>query len=592
MADVLEPLIDAQLAALVECSTDAIVGLALDGTITSWNRAAERMYLYLASEVLGEHVSLLVPPERLQELDNLLARTLSGDLIQGFETVRRRKDGSTIEVSISKSTIGGADGSVTGIASITRDISAIKEAEHERMRFALEHAAGAEAETAACRASVLAGVSRVLVEDFMDHRPMLARVARMAARATDTACVIQLLPEGGGTAMEPLAIDHADQAIRTELSRVLSAPHQVDDSPWRDLDRVFLENHPLRDTLSVPMLARTTAIGLLSLGRFGTDAPPFTEHDREFTDDLATRVGLAVENARLYEHAKSAIELRDAFLTVAAHELKTPLTSIQGYAQLLSLQLNQGLELDAAPSRKSAHMIEDRTRHLARLVEQILDVSRLDGARLKLNLEDVDLVGLTHKLVAGLVTRHGREFGLHLPDHARAAVDPVRLEQVLANLVDNAVRYSPEGGAIAISVELENEDWVVLSVRDWGIGIPREHRAHLFDRFYQAHGASYRSGMGLGLHISREIVALHGGDIKAAFPADGGSQFRVRLMRSNRPPYGETAQGEPTDGLTHSRDCSAAGAVHGRTDLSAVRSEARHPGRRKQLAGAGRGSSL
>jgi signal transduction histidine kinase len=412
--------------------------------------------------------------------------------------------------------------------------------------------------------------------------------------------VIQLVPEDGGTAVEPPAIDHADQVIRMELSRVLRAPLRVDDSPWRGLDRVFLEGHPLRDTLSVPMLARTTTIGLLSLGRFGSDASPFTDHDREFTDDLATRVGLAVENARLYEHARSAIEharsaieLRDTFLTVAAHELKTPLTSIQGYAQLLSLQLNQGLDLDAAPSRKSAHMIEDRTRHLARLVEQILDVSRLDAARLKLNLEDVDLVGLTKKLVAGFVTRHVREFGLRLPDHAEAAVDPVRLEQVLANLVDNAVRFSPDGGAIAISVELENDDWVVLSVRDWGIGIPKEHRAHLFDRFYQAHGASYRSGMGLGLHISREIVALHGGDITAAFPVDGGSEFRVRLMRSGGPPHsGETAQEELIDGFADGRDCSAAGAVHGRTDLSAVRPEPRHPGRRKQLAAAGRGASL
>jgi PAS domain S-box-containing protein len=518
MTGVKEPLIDAQLAALVECSTDAIVSLTLDGTITSWNLAAERLYQYRAAEVLGQHSSLVVPRELLPEFDDLMARTVAGELIQGFETVRTRKDGSKLEVSISKSTIRGSDGGVTGIASITRDISAIKDAERERMRFALEHAAGAEAETAACRASVLARVSRVLVEDFMDHRPMLERVARTAARATDTACVIQLLPEDGGVALEPCAIDHADQDVRTELSRVLSAPHRVDDSPWRDLDRVFLENHPLRDTLSVPMLARTTTIGLLSLGRFGSDASPFTDHDREFTDDLATRVGLAVENARLYEHARSAIEharsaieLRDTFLTVAAHELKTPLTSIQGYAQLLSLQLNQGLDLDAAPSRKSAHMIEDRTRHLARLVEQILDVSRLDAARLKLNLEDVDLVGLTKKLVAGFVTRHVREFGLHLPDHAEAAVDPVRLEQVLANLVDNAVRFSPDGGAIAISVELENDDWVVLSVRDWGIGIPKEHRAHLFDRFYQAHGTSYRSGMGLGLHISREIVALHGG---------------------------------------------------------------------------------
>jgi len=600
MTAVQEQSIDAQLAAIVGCSTDAIVGLGLDGTITSWNPAAERLYLYAPAEVLGRHISLLVPPELLPELRHLIARAALGELIQGFETVRTRKDGSTVEVSISKATVRGPDGSATGMATITRDISAIKEAERERMRFALENAARAEDETSACRASVLAEVSRVLVENFMDHRPMLEHVARIVATATNTACVIELLPEDGGLALQPCAIDHADEDVRAELSRVLSAPHHVAAEPWHDLDRGFLKSHPLRECLSVPMLARTATIGVLSLGRFASDAQPFTDHDREFTDDLATRIGLAVENARLYEHAtraieraRSAIELRDTFLTIAAHELKAPLTAIQGYAQLLSLQLNPGLELDAASPRKSAHMIEDRTRHLTRLVEQILDVSRLDASRMKLNLQDVDIVDLTSGLVAGFASRHAREFRLHVSKHVRAAVDPVRIGQVMANLVDNAVRYSPERGPIDISVEPEDDDWVVLLVRDRGLGIPQEHRANLFDRFYQAHGVSYRSGMGLGLHISREIVALHGGDITAEFPADGGSQFRVRLMRSGGSPQGgETTQEERIDGVTDGRDCSAAGAVHGRTDVSSVRPEPRQAGRRSQLAAAGRGSSL
>ena len=134
----------------------------------------------------------------------------------------------------------------------------------------------------------------------------------------------------------------------------------------------------------------------------------FTDHDREFTDDLATRVALAVENARLYENARTAIELRDTFLTIAAHELKTPLTTIQGYSQLLSLQLNQGSGMDADPVRRSARMIEDRTRHLARLVEQILDVSRLVASRMQLNLEDTDLVGMIRNLVAGFERHDAR----------------------------------------------------------------------------------------------------------------------------------------------------------------------------------------
>jgi signal transduction histidine kinase len=233
----------------------------------------------------------------------------------------------------------------------------------------------------------------------------------------------------------------------------------------------------------------------------------------------------------LYENATTAIEMRDNFLTIAAHELKTPLTTIQGYSQLLSHQVKQDLPQDA-PVRRSAQMIEDRTRHLARLVEQVLDVSRLVASRMHLSLDDTDLVGLIEKLVMRFDQRHeSHTFCLHLPDEPlRAVIDPTRLEQVMSNLIDNAVRYSPDGGRIDITVAREpSDESVVLSVRDRGLGIAEEHRAHIFDRFHQAHLKDARSGMGLGLHISQEIVGLHGGKITAAFPADGGSQFTVRL---------------------------------------------------------------
>ncbi|MDQ6674833.1 MAG: ATP-binding protein [Chloroflexota bacterium] len=425
--------------------------------------------------------------------------------------------------------------------------SDLEAAGEERLRTeealrALEHTARAEAETAARQASVLAEVSRVLVENFMDHRPMLGRVAHIAAEATDAACVIQLFAEDGDEAgLVPLAVDHADQMVRSELARVLSVPHRFSDSPWPDLDRVFLDSYPLKDSLSVPMLARTALIGVLSLARFGCGALQFTDCDRKLSEDLAARVALAVENARLYENARTAIELRDKFLTIAAHELKTPLTTIQGYSQLLSHQLAEGLGGEAAGVRRSAQMIEDRTRHLAGLVEQILDVSRLVASRMQLDRDDTDVVGMIRSLVDGFESRDSsHEFRLHVRhERLQAAVDLPRMKQVMANLIDNAVRYSPQGGPIDISVGEEQDGTVVLSVRDRGLGIPEEHRAHIFDRFYQAHAVAYRSGMGLGLHISREIVLLHGGTITVAFPSDGGSHFTVRLPRTDHTPAGE-----------------------------------------------------
>jgi len=153
-------------------------------------------------------------------------------------------------------------------------------------------------------------------------------------------------------------------------------------------------------------------------------------------EDLAAQVALAVENARLYEDARVAIELRDKFLTIAAHELKTPMTSNQGYSQLLSRQLDQGLDRDAAPVSRAARMIEDRTRHLARLVEQILDVSRLVSARMELNRNDTDLVAVIKNLVIVFERQRGaHEFRLHLRhERLQAVVDPLRIQQVMAGL--------------------------------------------------------------------------------------------------------------------------------------------------------------
>ena len=409
----------------------------------------------------------------------------------------------------------------------------------ERLRE-LKRTGRAEADIAAGRASALAEVSRVLVEDFMDHRPMLARVAHIAALATDAACLIQLgADHPDERALRSLAVDHPDGRVRDELMRILSSPGLPPDTPWQVLDTDFLAAHPLIDVVSVPMLARTAKIGVLSLARFGPDAPHFTISDRKFSADLTARVALAVENARLYEGATAAIETRDTFLNIAAHELKTPLTTIQGYSQLLSHQMAEGVALDAVQVRRSARIIEDRTRHLARTIEQILDVSRLVAARMHLAPGETDLVRMIRDLAAAFDSRHElHTFRLHFAeDGLQAMVDRLRLEQVLANLIDNAVRYSPDGGVIDITLERTLDEFVVLSVRDHGLGIAAEHRPRLFEQFHQAHAAEARSGMGLGLYISREIVALHGGQLAVMFPEDGGAEFTIRLPRAMPPAY-------------------------------------------------------
>jgi signal transduction histidine kinase len=226
---------------------------------------------------------------------------------------------------------------------------------------------------------------------------------------------------------------------------------------------------------------------------------------------------------------KRAEEARDEFLSVAAHELKTPLTSLRGFAQLLSMQVESGRLPDAERLAQAVSAIDAQSYKLSHLVTQLLDISRLQAGRLVLDARLTDVVPLARgALEAARASTKRHELSLCAPDRAAAVIDPLRLEQVLTNLLDNAMKYSPEGGSIRTEVSIEGGS-VCITVTDEGIGIPLEHRERVFDRFHQAHGARRLGGMGLGLYISRQIVELHAGELVAEYPPQGGTRMIVRL---------------------------------------------------------------
>jgi signal transduction histidine kinase len=223
--------------------------------------------------------------------------------------------------------------------------------------------------------------------------------------------------------------------------------------------------------------------------------------------------------------------LRDEFLSIASHELRTPLATLKGYAQLALRRLERADQLEE-PERVAEPLraITNQSDKLNRLLSQLLDVSRLELGKLTLERQLTDVVALVDQVVSGARTRDGEHaiiLNAELSDNAD--VDPLRLEQVVINLLDNAVKYSPGGSPIEVTVCRVADDALEIVVRDHGLGIPPEKRARIFERFYQAHGNGHKSGMGLGLYVSRQIVELHGGDITAEFPSDGGSRFVVRL---------------------------------------------------------------
>lgn len=241
------------------------------------------------------------------------------------------------------------------------------------------------------------------------------------------------------------------------------------------------------------------------------------------------RVALAAERAARQE-AEAALRARDEFLAIAAHELKTPVTSLAGYAQLVRRQLARDQRLDPDGIARALGVITGQAEKLSRLLNQLLDLSRLEDGKLILERHPTDLTALVTQVVTATRTRATQHpIALEAPATLEAWVDPLRLEQVLTNLLDNAIKYSPDGGQIDVVLARPGDSVVEVMVRDRGLGIPPEHREHVFERFYQAHGNGHRSGWGLGLYISRQIIELHAGELRAEFPPDGGTRFIARL---------------------------------------------------------------
>ncbi|WP_246357537.1 sensor histidine kinase [Pyxidicoccus fallax] len=254
-------------------------------------------------------------------------------------------------------------------------------------------------------------------------------------------------------------------------------------------------------------------------------------------NEMAARTGDA------QEELKDAVRAREQFISVASHELRTPLTPLKGFASLTLQWLEKSG--DHFPERerllKALRSMARQTERLGRLVDDLLDTTRIQGGRFELERQRADLVPLLHEVVERFELRgeSGITFELHTPGHAvEGDWDAPRLDQVLTNLVSNAVRYSPQGGTVRVSLE-EEAHHVVVHVKDEGIGIPPESLAGLFRPFARASNAQARhyGGLGLGLFICREIVERHGGTIWVESPgAQRGSCFHVRLPRHTPAP--------------------------------------------------------
>jgi signal transduction histidine kinase len=272
--------------------------------------------------------------------------------------------------------------------------------------------------------------------------------------------------------------------------------------------------------MAVPVLGDT----LFVVARDGRR--PFTQEEQQVITNFAYQLGIASDNARLFEEQQEALRVKDQFLSIVSHELRTPLTTIKGYSQMLRRKIT-----DDPTSQRFATNIDVQVSRLSRLVDDLLDVTRFSRGQFELKRQHVDLRPLVEDVVARFrIVAPTHSFALNL-DHGsfEGFWDRDRLEQVMNNLIGNAIKYSPPGSTVTVSTRHTDSE-LIVAVYDEGVGIPEAEQERLFERFFRgsAEGGSV-SGMGLGLYVSQRIVDAHGGEVGVRSALNEGSEFYFSL---------------------------------------------------------------
>lgn len=401
----------------------------------------------------------------------------------------------------------------------------------------------------------LADSSRAL-SSLVDYRSTLQKVARLAVPTFADSCGVHLAGEDG--LLRLVAVAHRDPAkgqLVEELAREtppgtdpgMGAMHVfrtgrselVEKMPDAMLQQAASDREQLRtfrqiapkSYLCVPLVVRERTIGTLSFF-YAESGRRYSSADLAVAEDLAHRAATALENARLYAQVRDADRRKDEFLAMLAHELRNPLAPIRSGLDLLAMS-------GAEP--ETVQLMQEQVTHVVRLVDDLLDVSRIMRGKIPLHKETVPLVLVVQRSVESVrPLMASRKHDLHVSLSSEpiwVEADPVRLTQVITNLLNNAAKFMEKGGRVDVAVHQEG-DQAVVSVRDRGIGIDPELLPHVFDLFTQADRSLDRTqgGLGIGLTLVRSLVEMHGGTVEARSDGDGtGSEFVVRLPVAPRP---------------------------------------------------------
>ena len=526
------------LAAIIESFGDAIISKNLNEVITSWNEEAERLFGYRADEIIGKPISTLVPSERHDEELRIIERLRRGERIVRYDTIGCRKDGTLLDISLAVSPIKGESGQVIGASRIARDIT-------ERVRNDRRRA------TQYMVASLLAG-SWTLAEAGTQ---ILEAVAASGDWAYAAIWVYDDV--AGGLRCRNLWHEVSEPVKKfADLSRLITLakgkglPGRVWDSkkPTWVYDVTRDSNFPrapyaaeadLHGGFAFPLFSRGEIDGVMELFSHKVVEPD--EDLLQMVESLGSQIGLFIERLRIEqelqrerESAEAANTARDRFLAMLSHELRTPLMPVLTWAGETAKQSNLSPEI-----QEGLKMVCRNAELEVRLIEDLLDLGRVTRRRLKLQTGAADAHELLQSAIdivrGDMEDRHLKLVVTLAAARHELVADAPRLQKVFWSVFRNACKFTPENGTVSVRSYNPNPKTITIEISDSGVGIEPQFIKRIFDPFEQAD--SGREGLGLGLAISKAIVEMHRGTIRARSEGQGkGATFIIDLplRRSGR----------------------------------------------------------
>ncbi len=522
---------EAMMTAIIESSDDAIISKTLEGIITSWNSAAERIFGYTEKEAIARPITMLIPTNRLAEEQLILSKIRNGEKVEHYETIRFAKGEVEIPVSLTISPIKDVNGRIIGASKIARNISRQKIAEDKLQRYA----ENLEIMNAVGKAVSISLNIEEILQQVTDVTTQLTGAGFGAffynkVDEEGESYTLYALSGAPREAFEKFGMPRNTAVFAptfngegiVRVDDITKDPRYGKNHPHNGMPKGHL---PVVSYLAVPVVSKSgVVIGGLFYGH--PEPGKFTKDHEKIVEGVAIQAATSLDNAQLYEEIRRLNAKKDEFIGLASHELKTPITSLSGYLQII----DRGL----AENDRNKGFIKKallQTNKLADLISDLLDVSKIETGTLPLSYATFDLVQLVNEAIELLQysTKTHRILLNSDADKLIISADKQRMEQVIINLLSNAIKYSPDADMVKVTVS-KARDNARVSIRDFGLGISKEHQERIFSRFYRVDElAAHISGLGIGLYISKEIITRHNGKLWVESEPEKGSVFSFEI---------------------------------------------------------------